>query len=126
MRFQRMKVETDGFTGAMLGLAVGDALGYPVEFMKRATMPERLEAPSLFSDDTQLSIAVARALVTGERDLERFGEALAIELLAWENSPENNRAPGAACLAGCRTLRGGVAWREGGALTARGDRKSVV
>ena len=64
------------FQGAVLGLAIGDALGRPTEFL--GTLDEirekfgpagvtDLEAdghpPGTYTDDTQMSLAVARALI---------------------------------------------------------------
>lgn len=59
-------------TGAMLGLAIGDALGYPTEFDEiehiAAWCPDwrelPLPSPALVTDDTQMTLALARALRT--------------------------------------------------------------
>ncbi|MFH1098846.1 MAG: ADP-ribosylglycohydrolase family protein [Candidatus Uhrbacteria bacterium] len=74
----------DRFRGCMIGLAVGDALGMPVETMTReeilaatggvgvtgylAPLQQRFRstarlAPGQWTDDTQLSLAIARSLV---------------------------------------------------------------
>jgi len=57
--------------GMMYGLALGDALGSPVEFWELKGIRERygpegiteLPAPALFTDDTQMTLAVAEALI---------------------------------------------------------------
>ena len=67
-----MRLE-DHYTGCMLGLAIGDALGYPVEFMNRIEIAEAFGPQGItdfvethwcrrgnYSDDTQMTIAVAR------------------------------------------------------------------
>lgn len=62
--------------GAMIGGAVGDALGYPVEFIRVAEIrnrygPEGITKPGrLFSDDTQMTLFTAEALIrSADRDL---------------------------------------------------------
>ncbi|MBU4234417.1 MAG: ADP-ribosylglycohydrolase family protein, partial [Proteobacteria bacterium] len=57
--------------GMMYGLALGDTLGSPVEFWELKGIRERygpdgiqeLPAPALFTDDTQMTLAVAEALI---------------------------------------------------------------
>ncbi|MDP2045814.1 MAG: ADP-ribosylglycohydrolase family protein, partial [Deltaproteobacteria bacterium] len=57
--------------GMMYGLALGDALGSPVEFWELKGIHERygpdgikeLPAPALYTDDTQMTLAVAEALI---------------------------------------------------------------
>ena len=64
--------------GMIYGLALGDALGSPVEFWELKGIRERygpdgiqeLPAPALFTDDTQMTLAVAEALIAaGHQDL---------------------------------------------------------
>lgn len=115
--------------GCLFGLACGDALGYPTEFLSLAGIHGRygpqgiqeLPTPALFSDDTQMTLAVARALAqAGEKPLSEIGEALANEFMAWYEDPENTRAPGNACLKGCEALRSGVSWRLSGERASKG------
>lgn len=117
--------------GMMYGLAIGDALGYPVEFMnleeiKRNYGSQGLSGPIasrefLFSDDTQMTIAVARGLIEcGEDELDPVMEALAREFIRWKNSPDNNRAPGKTCTAGVENLERGISWRESGIPDGKG------
>ena len=65
----------DRFQGCVLGLAIGDALGYPTEFLSLPEIQKRYGPngiqelsgnPALHSDDTQTSMAVARALIESE------------------------------------------------------------
>lgn len=123
------------FRGCIVGLAVGDALGHPTEFVPsidairarwgpagvRRFEPTEAHPAGTFTDDTQMSIAAARALVrAGHAGLDRLMEILAIEFVAWARSPENDRAPGASCMAGCQALLDGVPWREAGVATSKG------
>lgn len=57
-------------TGTLLGLAIGDAMGYPTEFDEieqiAAYCPDwrelPLPTPALVTDDTQMTLALARAV----------------------------------------------------------------
>jgi ADP-ribosylglycohydrolase len=127
--------DLDRFRGCILGLAIGDALGHPTEFVSdihsiRARWGPRgiigfVAAPGhpagTFTDDTQMTIAVSRALVrSGHAGLEAFMATLADELLAWARSPDNDRAPGFSCMAGCHALRAGSPWRSAGVSDSKG------
>ncbi|WP_394839085.1 ADP-ribosylglycohydrolase family protein [Pendulispora rubella] len=127
--------ELERFRGSILGLAIGDALGHPTEFVSsvagiRARWGERGVTdfePSgghpagTFTDDTQMSIAVARALVrNGHGDLDATMRVLGEEFVAWARSRENNRAPGGTCLRGCSNLERGAPWREAGVANSKG------
>ncbi|MBC7286468.1 MAG: ADP-ribosylglycohydrolase family protein [Armatimonadetes bacterium] len=120
----------DKYVGCMVGLAVGDALGFPVEFWDERTLAAepvedfrafRKFPPGTFSDDTQMSIALAKALLrAGDRPLEELMQVVAEEFVAWASSPENNRAPGEACLRGCEKLARGVHWSRSGCEGSKG------
>jgi len=78
--------------GMMYGLALGDALGSPVEFWELKGIRERygpdgiqdLPSPALFTDDTQMTLAVAEALIAaGHQDLGGIMAAISQELVAW-------------------------------------------
>ena len=116
--------------GLIFGLAIGDALGYPTEFITLARIKTEFgpngvadfpKSPALFTDDTQMSIAIAEALVkAGDQDLETIMEAIKEEFIKWRRSPENNRAPGNACLAGVSNMERGVHWSESGVADSKG------
>lgn len=115
--------------GAILGLAVGDSCGYPVEFIrtredilavtggKGVTAPPD---PAIYTDDTQMTISVAEALLAegAGADIDKFGDALAVEFVKWydmqQTVPEKRRAPGNTCLTACNHIKLGVAWESSG------------
>jgi len=63
--------DPDHFRGCLLGGAIGDALGYPVEFMSRQQINDSygppginiLPQPALISDDTQMTMFTAEGLL---------------------------------------------------------------
>ncbi|MET9498025.1 ADP-ribosylglycohydrolase family protein [Streptomyces sp. NPDC006552] len=108
---------TNPATGSLLGLALGDALGFPTEFndvpaiLAKCGPWRTMELPgpvAYITDDTQMALAVARGLLTavdqGPLTPERFEGPLRAEFVAWYRSPENNRAPGNTCLRACDLL----------------------
>lgn len=132
------------FEGVVLGAAVGDAMGYQVEFDSLAMIRARFGpngvrgfepvfrdgvAVALFSDDTQLAVAVLRGLTEASM-LEGLGpvqakmqamQSISIRLQEWVVNPEGgHRAPGLACLQGCHAMRQGVAWQDAGGPNAMG------
>ena len=125
-----MDQELSKAKGMIFGLAIGDALGYPTEFMPLSAIKSKygpngiqdlLKSPALFSDDTQMTIAIAEALIkAGDQDLDTTMEAIRSEFIKWRHSSENNRAPGNACLAGVATMERGVHWSESGVADSKG------
>ncbi|WP_223736197.1 ADP-ribosylglycohydrolase family protein [Streptomyces purpurogeneiscleroticus] len=103
-------------TGSLIGLALGDALGYPTEFksvpaIEAAYGPWRgldLPTPAYITDDTQMTLALARGLRTamerGPLDAATLEPPVRGEYVTWWRSPDNNRAPGNTCLTACRLL----------------------
>ncbi|QQQ80359.1 ADP-ribosylglycohydrolase family protein [Saccharothrix sp. 6-C] len=113
-------------SGSLSGLAYGDALGAPTEFMNVAEIERRYGAggprdlegdPALVTDDTQMTLAVARALVGGRDGVE---DALREHFVRWWESPDNNRAPGMTCLQACEKLAAGLPWREATGASSKG------
>ncbi|MFE0253437.1 ADP-ribosylglycohydrolase family protein [Streptomyces sp. NPDC059010] len=104
-------------TGSLLGLALGDALGFPTEFNDVPSIlakcgPWRemeLPTPAIVTDDTQMTLALGKGLRTAmDRGLlapQRLERPVREEFVDWYQSPENNRAPGRTCLVACNLLK---------------------
>jgi ADP-ribosylglycohydrolase len=127
--------------GAVLGGAIGDAMGHPTEFIRSfqairerfgpdgvtgyelwRTEGGRRFAP--YTDDTQMAECVLRSLLWGREqsaDLDATMRDMGARFVEWARAPQGgHRAPGNACLAGCRSLERGVPWHEAGGATAGG------
>lgn len=111
------------YRNALIGLAAGDAWGYQVEFTKYAHLRVRpVPAPAgewVISDDTQMTLAVDEALsqCPDLGDIDAVTDALTSNFIAWQRDPDNNRAPGNACMEAVSNLRGGARWHERGGAT---------
>ncbi len=103
-------------TGSLLGLALGDALGFPTEFDDVPSIHAKcgpwrdmeLPRPAIVTDDTQMTLALGRGLRTamerGALGPKRLERPVREEFVDWSRSPENNRAPGRTCLVACGLL----------------------
>ncbi|MGW2699111.1 ADP-ribosylglycohydrolase family protein [Streptomyces sp. NPDC001340] len=126
-----------GASGTLFGLAIGDAMGYPTEFLNLGQIAatfgswRQLNFPvsdgvARVSDDTQMTIAVAEALTElAETGPDSFTApalepALRRHFVRWLRSPDNNRAPGQTCLTACAALERGVPWQEASVLGSKG------
>ncbi|WP_030487379.1 ADP-ribosylglycohydrolase family protein [Micromonospora chokoriensis] len=117
-------------SGSLFGLAYGDALGKPTEFLTVAeierrygpTGPRELSGePVLVTDDTQMALAVGWALHEAPSFTpEAVQPLLRQRFLAWAISPDNNRAPGMTCLRACAELSRGVRWQEASVVDSKG------
>lgn len=99
--------------GAVFGLALGDAIGAPVEFVslrkiskrygRRGYMP--IPRPLKFTDDTQMTIALAKAIVDARsltpRELVR---TITNRFIEWSDHDEP-RAPGVSCKTSIANLK---------------------
>ncbi|MCE5192125.1 MAG: ADP-ribosylglycohydrolase family protein [Actinomycetia bacterium] len=114
------------YLGVMLGLAIGDALGAPVEFESLSEIlahrgdpgvadfePHRGLPPGSYTDDTQMSIATARGTLDAHV-AGAFGSTAEAAPRVWaayqdwretQDDPHQRRAPGSTCLS---ALRSGV------------------
>jgi ADP-ribosylglycohydrolase len=120
-----------------LGAAIGDALGFPVEFVRsfdaiRAKFGrhgvrgyvqywERNGARfAPYTDDTQMAELVLKTFTKAKHDhfsKDQAMKQLAQEFLSWAHDPQGgHRAPGNACLRGCLNVEAGTPWYEAGGL----------
>ncbi|WP_235967685.1 ADP-ribosylglycohydrolase family protein [Streptomyces mesophilus] len=119
-------------TGSLIGLALGDALGFPTEFKDVPAIlasfgPWReldLPKPAIVTDDTQMTLALGRGLRTAmDRGLlgpKRMEHAVRPEFVEWYHSPENNRAPGRTCMVACRQLDSDRPWQQASQIGSKG------
>lgn len=119
-----MSADLDRFRGVLLGGAVGDALGAPLEGLSgleirlvygdrvRDFLPERYGAGA-FTSDTHLAIALAEALVTGGRfDMDEVSHAFAEWMRLHDEGVRRVRmSRDRASVTACRRLYRGVSRR---------------
>lgn len=138
----------DRFAGSIIGSACGDALGHKVEFSSLDAIrakygPEGIQhfpgAVGQITDDTQMSLAV----INGFRDLPDLptfnvpdpievsatasqlilnsGGFVSRRFVEWMDKPMGgHRAPGGACMSGCRAMKAGQHWTTAGGKDAGG------
>jgi ADP-ribosylglycohydrolase len=131
----------DVCAGVVLGAAIGDAMGHPTEFISSVAAIRAKYGPAgvtrfelhweregkrfaPYTDDTQMAEAVLSALLEGREaraDLHGTMARMAQRFVDWSKAPQGgHRAPGNACLSGCRALAAGANWWEAGGPTAGG------
>lgn len=132
-----MALEGTRLAGSLFGLAYGDALGKPTEFLEVAEIvrrfgadgPSDLPEPALVTDDTQMALAVGEGLVEVLRGdgaprnpltAEALAPAWSRRFVEWAHSPENNRAPGATCMRACGRLADGEPWVKASQMHSKG------
>ncbi len=125
----------DRFRGCMLGLAVGDALGMPVEGLTRDEIGERLGevremvaptsdhfhcglSPGQYTDDTEQTLLLAETIIeAGFFDVERFTSKLANWGRCWTADPSLNRGVGWTSMTAIQDLLMDRPWQEAGLPT---------
>ena len=114
--------------GCLLAAAAGDALGAPVEFLWMAEIRQHYgyqgirdypRGEGLITDDTQMTMATARALLAAatavrDGDIDAATRAVYHEYLVWfetQEDPLEQRGPGRTCLSALASGRmGTTAW----------------
>jgi ADP-ribosylglycohydrolase len=105
------------FIGTLLGTGVGDALGRPFEGFSRLQieaefgranefLPNALPAGQ-YTDDTQLTIAIAESLIRSKGFNLKY---LMIRFVEWLSEPPIG--PGYGCLSSIEKFRSGYSWEE--------------
>ncbi|MFB7453741.1 ADP-ribosylglycohydrolase family protein [Streptomyces sp. NPDC056194] len=119
-------------TGSLIGLALGDALGRPTEFIDVPRITDwygpwrqlALPANGRVTDDTQMTLAFARGIRTamdrGVLAPLRLARPLREEYVEWFRSPENNRAPGQTCMVACQRLTTDMPWQDASQIHSKG------
>ena len=108
----------DKFSGTLLGVAIGDTLGQPFEGLLREQIHSKVnnfqefvmknkKLFNTYTDDTQLTIHTARALIEGSGfDIDTFVRAY----INWLDDPPIG--PGYGCLISIKKLKYGISWQE--------------
>jgi ADP-ribosyl-[dinitrogen reductase] hydrolase len=122
---QNLNTLKDRYRGTLLGLAVGDALGAPLEFLDRNEIATRYGAvrdmigggwlntqPGEFTDDTQMALAIARSIVR-QRGVDPAD--IANLFLSWFDS--HPKDIGNTTKRSLLHLAAGVPWSEAGKRT---------
>jgi ADP-ribosylglycohydrolase len=114
----------------LFGLALGDALGADTEFMKLPQIKQQYGPrgiqeppdPALYTDDTQMTLALAEGLLDAglSASLDQQMTAIGKRYIGWLHSPENNRAPGMTCISGVQRFENGISWHESGIAGSKG------
>lgn len=118
----------DRYRGCLLALACGDALGGPVEFLDRQDIATRYPnglrdfvgggwlhlTPGEITDDTQMTLALARCLGPGNLDMR----AVTREFLAWYDSDPKDI--GITTRTALANLKSGMDWSDAGEAARRG------
>ncbi len=118
-------------SGSLFGLALGDALGADTEFLSYDAILRRFPVdgpqmptgnPIRVTDDTQMTLAVGNALLAATRPYTAttLEAPLRQAFIEWNNSPDNNRAPGVTCMDACNKLATGLPWYQCSMIGSKG------
>ena len=126
---QRSKLLISKYQGCLLGLAIGDALGAPVEFLRLQEIKKRYGKdgiadfhgwrgfkPGSYTDDTQMSLATAVGCIRAYQRWSEIGichpaSVVYRRYLEWlesQNNPVQRRGPGNTCLSALRSGKMGT------------------
>lgn len=110
--------DSDRRHGIMFGLAYGDALGRPTEFLRTPSLAKfgnpfvhrvGINSPKqgIVTDDTQMSIAVAKAALS-PADPATMADQIISQFIRWQRDPKSmdgQRAPGITCMGAVSALQ---------------------
>ncbi|MFX1452612.1 MAG: ADP-ribosylglycohydrolase family protein [Promethearchaeota archaeon] len=119
----------DFIKGSMWGLALGDALGKPVEFKQLIQIKEfygpngitNLPKNAIWTDDTEMTFAIARALIkTHNLTVDEITTQIADEFIKWLDNP--GYAPGNTCRMGVFKYKNdpNKKWWKSGVMNSKG------
>ncbi|MEM6284827.1 MAG: ADP-ribosylglycohydrolase family protein [Chloroflexota bacterium] len=113
----------------LFGLALGDALGYETEFKRLDRIKERWGVdgiqyppdPALYTDDTQMTLAVAEGLLDAglDADIDTQMNAVGKRFIEWDDTAPR-RMPGMTCRRGVNNFRLGAPWHKSGVAHSKG------
>ena len=117
----------------LFGLALGDALGWPVEFTDLTAIKQRYGAtgiqeppdPAEYTDDTQMALALTEGLLDAglNAPVDEIMDAVGARFVTWlelQDDPRHRRAPGNACLVGMQRYKADWNWRTSGNPDSKG------
>ena len=124
-------MQKDKILGCIYGMAFGDTLGADTEFWNMKGIREQFPPngpqapqgnPAKVTDDTQMALAVGKALITAPFPYQpdSLGDALRQAFIDWYHDPDNNRAPGVTCLDSCENLIEGMDWKDATNISSKG------
>jgi ADP-ribosyl-[dinitrogen reductase] hydrolase len=127
------KTMRDRCVGAIVGFAIGDALGMPAEFLSREQIRRYYDKPisdflkahqghandflpqGSYTDNTQTMLATAECLIECKKmDPARHADAL----LSWYRNTVPHRTPSTANLRACKHLSMGRPWNKSGVFSS--------
>jgi poly(ADP-ribose) glycohydrolase ARH3 len=116
----------DKFQGAMLGVAIGDAIGSPFsgwESVSRKTFEGREDDPArlAYTDETHLTVGVAESLV--DRRAFDAGHMAGVLLRNYGEEPWRRYGPRAARF--FELMREGAGWEEAGRAASEGGAEGI-
>ncbi|MFZ4812998.1 MAG: ADP-ribosylglycohydrolase family protein [Phototrophicaceae bacterium] len=113
----------------LFGLALGDALGWPTEFLSQSAIRDQygeqgIQAPphpALYTDDTQMTLALTEGLLQAglAADLDHQMVEIAEQFVHWKDTAPS-RAPGLTCLRGVENYESSGSWRTSGVASSKG------
>ena len=124
-------IHPDRVRGALLGLALGDAYGRSLEFIRgprvRSQAVAMPSAAFMWTDDTHMALYLVDALAdVGAAGLRRLseddlGRAVGAAFVRWADDPLTpSTAPGSTCLRGAAAFRRTGDWRQSGVRQSDG------